>query len=189
MFTSNIIEIPLDLYNYAKLTQHFYVPLKRYSGFEETEKQNRGDGDLTDLIGSLMVYQLLANQNRICRLQLCSGVGDKSDLDVSIDGKIKTINIKTSMYEPYREGLRLFIKEEEISKSIDIYMQVFVHLTEEGYPPHIHIGGWIPKESPRWKEYNEIMVIPNTGGHRGMGIPVERLAPLDFLIKKADVKF
>jgi hypothetical protein len=182
-----MIEIPIQILQYAQLTQHYYVPHQRTGGFQELDTQKRGDGDLTDLLGSLMVYHLAAQQDVICRIELCCGAGDKSDLELSIGGQFKTVNIKTSSYAPYRDGLNLFVKEEELNKDIDLYMQVFVHLNEGDAAPHIHIAGCVSRNSAIWKKHNRLITIPNTG-YPGIGIPVAELGSFDVLMKLCDKK-
>ena len=184
-----MIEIPEHILSFASATSSFYTPLSRKSGFNETKSQRRGDGDLSDLIGTLMIYELLAKENKICKIELCSGDGDESDLAVRVDGQYRKINIKTSLYAPFRDGLNLYVKEEELGKDIDAYIQVFVHLHEGQHKPHVHIAGWCAKNSQAWKDHQKVINIPNTGGHRGIGIPIERLGSLAGLKKAADTKF
>ena len=184
-----MLEIPQHILDFARATSKFYTPLARHSGFSETNAQKRGDGDLSDLIGTLMVFELLAKENKICKIELCSGDGDESDLEIRVNGHYKKINIKTSLYAPFRDSLNLYIKEEELDKDIDAYMQVFVHLQEGQQKPHVHIAGWCPTGSETWKAHQNIINIPNTGGHRGIGIPINKLGSLTSLKKAADTKF
>tara|TARA_Y100000310_G_C20558032_1_gene751558 strand:+ start:320 stop:907 length:588 start_codon:yes stop_codon:yes gene_type:complete len=186
---SQMIEIPQHILDFASATASFYTPLARRSGFNETKTQRRGDGDLSDLIGTLIVFELLARENKICKIELCSGDGDESDLEIRVGGQYRKVNIKTSLYAPYRDGLNLYVKEEELDKAIDAYIQVFVHLNEGKQKPHVHIAGWCAKESQVWKDHQNVINIPNTGGHLGIGIPVQKLGSLASLKKAADTKF
>jgi hypothetical protein len=187
--------IPSQILDYAQYTYLNYTPHKRYSGFNETQDQERGEGDLLDLIGSLLIFDILSRQHKKCSIEFCVGTGDESDLVVKVNNATKLINIKTSSYYPYRDNLNLFIKKEEITKEIDAYIQVFIHLKEpkfnDGFfEPHFHIAGWCARNSKIWNDYCEkIIEIPRTGGHLGISIPVNKLGSINSFIKLLDSKF
>lgn len=183
------ITIPKPILEYAKFSYGYYVPQKRRSGFYEIKGQSRGDGDLSDLIGKLTLFDYLAKKNKVCGMEMICGQGDSLDLSIQINNKKISWNIKTSAYSPYRQGLNLFIKKEEIEKNINGYIQVFVHLNEESDPePHIHVAGCVIKNSKNWEKNKNIICIPKTG-HYGIKVPVEDLKPFETLALCADEKF
>lgn len=187
------LEIPPAVLEYAKLTYQHYVPKRRYSGFQEDNRQIRGNGDLIALVAALTLHHEFGKLNKICTLELTSGAGDSKDLSILVKKQPLLINIKASAYAPYRPNLNLFVKEEELTtegKKFDAYLQCFVHLAEDNLPPHMHVAGGCSTSSEIFKECKQIIgVIPNTGGHRGMKIPCERLNPFENLLQKADEKF
>jgi hypothetical protein len=184
-------DIPLQLAAAAHHLAPFFTPHNRKSGFtEEGSKTARGRGDYTDLIASLTIFSMLAEADIVCRLELTAGAGDSSDLAIRYRGNWQTVNIKSSTYRPYSDRLNLFIKEEEINKGIDIYVQVFVHLDENDEAAHIHVPGWLARGGQSWREHTKTLIeIPGTGGHKGAAIPVSILRPLTSLIEIADHKF
>ena len=122
-------------------------------------------------------------------MEMVCGKGDSLDLMIQINHKETSWNIKTSSYSPYREGLNLFIKKEELDKNINGYIQVFVHLDEADDPePHIHVAGCVIKNSEIWKSCNKIINIPKTN-HKGIKIPIELLKNFALFSNKADEKF
>lgn len=186
------LAIPPPLLSYAQLTYTHYVPKRRYSGFKETNRQVRGNGDLLALIAALTLHHEFAKNGKICTLELTSGAGDSKDLSVIIKGKPFLINIKASAYAPYRPNLNLFIKNEELGENqkFDAYLQCFVHLEEKDLSPHMHIAGGCSTTSQLFQEYaQKLETIPNTGGHKGIAVPCERLNPFENLLQKVDSKF
>jgi len=184
--------IPKEIYDYAYLTYNHYVPKQRYSGFlEKNAKQKRGDGDLIALLSALCIHNIFGENNKVCNLELTSGDGDKKDIAIRIKNKYRPINIKASAYSPFRDGLNLFVKAEELNKNVFGFIQCFVHLNEnDDLDPHIHIPGGCSTSSKIWKEYSKnIINIPNTGGHKGIKIPCEELKPFENLINWTDNKF
>lgn len=142
-------------------------------------------GDLADLVCNLTLFDLLSRSNCICKLDLTVGVGDKEDLAIRIKDKWRSVNVKTSLYHPLRPGLNLFVKQEELRKNIDVYVQCFVHLEAD---PHIHVAGYIPTSSQRWREAIESLIEIPRANHRGVAIPAEELRGLDYLIEQIDRK-
>jgi hypothetical protein len=188
------IEIPNYILEFSKKIAPKLVPNKRASGWAELPTEKRGAGDLMDLIGSLILFDKISSANKICKLDITCGSGDKSDLEIRIKNSFKKINIKTSSYYPFRDGLNLYVKEEELNKNIDAYVQVFVHLDEieNGITlsPHVHVAGWIPTISDMWlKNKENIIIIPKTDGHKGIKIPTSKLANIDKMISMIDEKF
>lgn len=181
--------IPKEILDYAKLTYKHYVPTRRASGFKELSNQERGTGDLSDLLASLCVYFLFCENKKVSKLDLTSGVGDKDDISIRIKNNWKHVNVKTSAYAPFRDGLNLYVKKEELSKDhIDIYIQCFVHL-EETDQPHIHIAGWMDTSHEIWNQAKENLIFIPKAKHMGVGVKVENLFKFEDLISKADTKF
>jgi len=181
------IVIPGPILDYANFTYKAYVPDRRASGFLEQSGQKRGQGDLLALIGSLLIYDLICKHKKVCQLEMTSGDGDSRDISVRIGGKFRPINIKTSAYGPYRDGLNLFVKEEEIGKDFFAFIQCFVHIDEE---PHVHIPGGLSVKSRVWEKFSGTLSdIPNTGGHRGIKISCEKLYPFKSFLEIIDRKF
>lgn len=187
--TASEIEISTEIYNYAAYTFKHLVPLTRKSGFQEIANQRRGEGDFLDLVAKLTLMDMFGRANKVCSMELTFGTGDQSDLKLQINRQMTDWNIKTSKYAPYREGLNLFVKKEEIDKPFRGYIQCFVHLGENNKPPHIHVAGACLKGDKVWnKARNCIIKIPQTN-HYGIGIPVESLTSIYTLIKYTDDKF
>ena len=186
--TLNKVIISPEILNYAKFTSPNMTPLKRKSGWTELASEKRGQGDLLDLIGSLVIFHELGKRNKICSVDMTCGFGDDKDIVVVIKGEKKSINIKTSSYGPYRDNLRLFVKEEELDKNIDAYIQCFVHLNQD--EPHIHLAGWVATNSSVWLTAKKnVETIPNTGGHKGIGITLNKLGQIESLFNLVDNKF
>jgi len=185
------IDIVQPLLEYAEHIYQNFVPLQRKSGFTETKHQYRGEGDFLDLLGALVVFDELGKNNKVCSLELVCGKGDEGDIGISIDGIMTTWNVKTSQYAPYRSGLRLFVKQEELTKETFGYIQCFVHLDEDDHP-HVHIAGACRAHGQKFQELSKpdkLKPIPKTGGHMGVHFPVEELASFEILLEKADTKF
>jgi hypothetical protein len=182
-------EIPEQLLRFAKYISPSLTPNNRIAGWRELDTEIRGNGDLMDLIGTLYVFDRISKNGKVCRINITCGIGDEFDLEILVNGDFKKVNIKTSSYVPFKSGLNLIVKKEEVDKDIDAYIQLFVHLDETDVP-HIHVGGWIPTISKRWLEAKDNLVeIPRTNGHMGVKIPIEHLGSLDKLISMIDDKF
>jgi len=183
------ITIPTSIYDYAAYTFKNFVPLNRKSGFSEIKGQPRGEGDFLDLVAKLTLFDMFGKNNKVCSMNLICGAGDDGDLTVFIGGKPTIWNIKTSKYAPFREGLNLFVKNEELNKKVNGYIQCFVHLGEGDLAPHMHVPGYCLCAGSTWNEIvSKPIIIPQTK-HRGIGFPVEKLRPLGMLIRNADIKF
>ena len=190
IFSTMHYDIPDSLLEFAKHFAPKIVPQKRTAGWQETQTETRGYGDLSDMLGSLAVFDLLTAAKKVCKLDVTCGTSDASDVVVRVKNEFKNINVKTSSYAPFRSGLNLYVKAEELDKEIDAYLQCFVHLNEPGYAPHVHIAGWIPTTSKAWEGYKaDLITIPNTGGHKGIKIPLEKLGSFDSFLKIIDEKF
>lgn len=182
-------DIPEQILEFARYISPSLTPHTRASGWHELGTEVRGNGDLMDLIGTLFVFDKLSKQHKVCRMDITCGVGDEFDLEIRVGDEFKKVNIKTSSYAPYKPGLSLIVKKEEVEKDIDAYIQLFVHLSETEVP-HVHVAGWIPTVSNRWQDAKSNLVeIPRTNGHMGVRIPIEHLGSLDKLISMIDDKF
>lgn len=190
-----ILEVPTEVLAYARMTHGNYVPFERTAGFTETEAQTRGEGDLIELVAKLMMHHYIAGQNgRRVSMELTCGAGDDRDLTVwrvhTKNGWTKCdINVKTSRYRPFRDGLNLIIKQEELKRPCDLYVQCFVHLDEYGESPHMHIAGFSGPTCRVWREHKEVFEIRETGGHEGMQIPVEKLLPFEKFVQILQKRF
>jgi len=173
---------------YAQATFKHYTPTRRYSGF--SDGGIRGSGDFLALVAALAIHDAFGRAGRVCSLELTIGDGDDKDLSVRVGGDYKGINIKASAYSPYRDGLNLFIKEEELKKKgFWGYLQCFVHLEEGNEEPHLHIAGWCKTNSSAYEECSKTLAtIPNTGGHKGIEIPCDWLEPFESLVELVDSK-
>jgi hypothetical protein len=181
--------IPIDMLSFARNLAPCFTPNKRASGFADPTESKRGRGDYLDLLGTLLIFDIMAHENIVSRAQLVSGAGDDCDLMMRHQQDWVTINVKTSEFAPFHDGLNLFIKQEEIAKPIDAYVQVFVHTSEDD-APHVHLAGWATTRGPQFKKrMDNLIEIPNTGGHKGIAIPVRELRPFASLLKLGDRKF
>jgi len=182
------IQIPKALLITAQEFSKFKTPIKRTAGFKEQAGQKRGVGDLVDTVASLMLTHYIASHNIPCKYQLALWQGDQFDIEVN-GIVIKTINVKGSTWQPRiddfsKVNYHMAIKESELHKLSDIFVQVMVHLEPENDSPHLHYCGWFdtkllpsnPKTSPYYKE------IPNTGGSEGLWIPSSDLKSFDELL-------
>lgn len=176
------IPVSEDTVAFARSMVPVLVPRVRTAGF--VGKDWRGSGDLLDLVGSIVVFRELAARGCVCSLNITAGCGDASDIDISIPGvpEMTHWNVKTSRYAPYRDGLNLIIKEEELLKPMYGFIQCFVHLDEPPSAPHVHIAGF---DLRKRLEPLSLVEIPNTGGHIGVMRPVEALACFERLLNGA----
>lgn len=181
------LKIPPSIIGLAEDFKELLVPSSRFSGFSDASQKDRGTGDMMDLIGTMMVFKYLTSHGIAASANITSGKGDVWDLCVFKHNRPVTFNIKTSRYKPYREGLNLFIKEEEVSKPADGYIQVFVHMEEEGEDPHVHIPGYFRTSWAMWEEHSaRLKIIPYTDGHRGAKIPIEELQDIRRMLEVFD---
>jgi hypothetical protein len=190
------IYIPQPVLDYAKHRAPNTTPINRTGGFIENNSHERGVGDLIDFLGTEMMFELLAEHRKQASKDITIGRGDQKDLTIWINKEAKFINIKNSLYEPnvynpFPAKLHLNIKKEELTKNIDIYVQAFVHLNESrDNKPHVHIIGWCEKNDKVWNSYiKNISEIPNTNGHEGIRIPINKLRNIKELITLCDNGF
>lgn len=181
------IEIPRPLLQYAATTYLHLVPHQRHAGFQDLSPEERGKGDYMDLLGSLVLFNMFGQASRVCSLNITAGTGDDNDLRLRINDKWKSLNVKTSSYAPFSDRLHLYVKEEEVQKPTDFYVQVFVHTREDDEAPHVHVAGWIDRRSDLWLQ-SPIEPIPRTN-HRGLCLTIAALQPFSELIERIDRKF
>jgi hypothetical protein len=182
--------IPDGVIAFAREFSRFKTPEKRTQGWNEQPHEVRGEGDVLDTIGTLMLWRYLREHDVPTTYLLTGGQGDDADLQVKFEpsqGAVRTlnINVKTSKHEwqndttPCARG-HLTIKKVEFEKDVfDIYAQVFVHLQPpEGHgPPHVHLCSWIGRKSKTFTSQEETE-IPNTAGERGFWIPLKHMSPM-----------
>lgn len=181
------LDVPSHVLRYAGRTYQHLVPHKRQAGFDDLTPEERGKGDYMDLLGSLVLFDLLGRADRVCAVNITSGAGDANDMKLRINNNWRTLNVKTSSYAPFSDRLHLYVKEEEIEKDIDLYVQVFVHTREDDEPPHVHVAGYIERGDPTWLSF-PVEPIPRTN-HQGLCIPVQELRMFEHLIAMTDEKF
>jgi len=152
----------------------------------------RGSGDVVELVAKLTLADWFARSGKACAVDLTFGEGDLHDLVVTTAAKKSrtTWNIKASKYQPYRSGLNLMVKWEEVSKPITGYIQCFVHLAEGDLPPHVHFAGVCRRDKAGWLDAvsRGPVSLPNTGGHPGLVIPVSDLLPVKLLLEAATAR-
>jgi len=189
MTMKNVYDIPLEIAAISRHLAPHLAPHTRAGAFTKQNRQPRENESYTNLLVSLLVFDILANQGIICQLELVARVDHCLDLSLRHRGQYVTAHIKSSTSAPYRDDLHLFIKQEEIAKPVDIYMQVFVHDFSEDHhgSPHVHIPGWLTRNGPQWKRHvGRIQDIPGCVDQRGLAIPLSELRPLKSLLDIVD---
>jgi hypothetical protein len=174
------VPIPEPTLVFAKHVAGIVTPPYRTAGFADDGL--RGRGDFLDAIGTMIVFEQIARAGKKVSADITAGYGDDCDLTIEINRRFSMWNIKASEYAPFRPNLHLFVKEEEADKSVDGYIQVFVHVAEDGQLPHAHIAGVCSRH--RLLTY-PVVEIPNTGGHMGYAVPLRDLKPFDGLVNAA----
>lgn len=176
--------IPKAVLVLAKEFSKFKTPPIRTAGFQEQEGQIRGNGDILDTVGTLMLTHHLASSNIPVKMQLALWQGD--DYDLEANGI--SINLKTSAWQPSSDDFsqinyHMAIKESEFNKLTDIFVQTMVHLNPPSGTPHVHFCGWMKTKQLSYplvknQYYKE---LPNTGGSMGLWIPACDLNPFSEL--------
>lgn len=185
------LAIPAPVLDYARFAANEYVPPKRTGGFSETSNQRRGRGDFLELVAKLTLkHFLVVEHNIMATLELTSGQGDDADMTLWVGDPRKRwyamkVDVKSSEFAPFHEGLHLFVKAAEaLHRPADIYIQCFVHLEEsDDIEPHMHVAGLLFTRTDLWKEHlAEIAQIPGTGGANGVLVPCHKLRPVQNLL-------
>lgn len=182
------IVLPDGLELFAREFSTYKTPAKRTQGWMEQQHETRGAGDLSDTVGTLMLWRYLVSEGIPTTYFLTAGEGDETDLRVSTQKGRLNINVKTSFWQPSGNDepcLRshIAIKEIEMKKPLaDLFVQVIVHLqSPDNDVSHVHLCNWIAKDSPEFQR-QKIQTIPNSGGTRGFWIGTEDNHPVRELL-------
>lgn len=180
------VYVPEHYIKTATCLSKYKTPAIRTKGFEEQAGQQRGAGDISDTVGCFSLFQYLAEMNIPTAYHLTALQGDQTDLTIKIATGTLDINVKTSSWQPREDDpekcCHLAIKESEFDKLDDLYFQIMTHLSPDGDKPHVHFCGGIEKASLDFDKWYG--TIPNTGGSKGLWVPVKSLKPISELIKK-----
>lgn len=191
------IDIPDGVIEFSKEFSRYKTPAVRTQGWKEQPHEQRGEGDMLDTLGSLMLWRYLVQNNVPVTYLLTGRQGDDADLQVKFkrperEKPLLDINVKTSKFDwekqkdPCKPG-HLAIKEVEFNKSVfDVYAQVFVHLNTSE-KPHIHICGWIGRKDEAF-ERQKVRVIPGTPDVLGFWIPCGDLQPMEAFLKHVKLR-
>ena len=155
------------------------VPAMRSGGFPDAEDQERGYGDMVELVANLTLFLQLSRLGIPTGVNIQANRGDDYDLSVFET----TWNTKASLWQPYRNtGLHLFAKQEDTNKPITGFIQVFVHLDEEeDDDPHVHVAGIA--SLAKVNRY-PVQAIPKTG-YPGYAVPNEELTSWEVFIERS----
>jgi len=179
------VYVPEHFISTAKCLSKGKTPSIRTKGFKEQEGQERGIGDMLDTVGCFVMFQYLVSLKIPCEYHLTALMGDATDLSMVVKKLTKTLNIKTSAWQPKddqpEKHCHLAIKESEFDKLSDYYFQIMTHLSPVDDKPHVHLCGGISKDDLDFKKWHN--EIPNTGGSQGLWIPADCLKPMTELIK------
>jgi hypothetical protein len=182
------VYLPDGLEAFAREFSQYKTPAARTQGWVEQDGEVRGEGDVMDTVGTLMLWRHLVAVGIPATYHLTANAGDETDLRVFTSTGSLDINVKTSKWQPYNDGVLpargfIGIKEVELDKPSDVYVQVIVHLRPpNGEVAHVHLCNWITSASEEFKKLT-VSVIPNTNGQRGLWIarppahPIENLIP------------
>ena len=186
------IDIPDGLLEFSEEFSQYKTPAVRTQGWQEQPHERRGESDVLDTLGSLMLWRYLAQNDVPVTYLLTGREGDDADLQVKFEHPKRdkprlNINVKTSKYDwgekrdPCEPG-HLAIKEIEFEKSVfDVYAQVFVHLNASE-KPHVHLCGWIGNKDKAFKK-QKIETLPGTPNVPGLWIPCSDLQPMKAFLK------
>ena len=179
-----VYECSPSLLGFAREFSVFKTPTTRTQGWDETANETRGEGDVVDTIGTLLLWRFLIEKGIASTYLLTAGEGDEADLIVRTPEGRATINVKTSRWDPPNgdcpcRNNHIAIKSCEVGKGLsDVYVQVFVHLSAE--EPHVHLCNWIPSASRAFRSQAKC-IIPNTNGTKGYWIERRHLSPIGLL--------
>ncbi len=181
------IVLPPGLEDFAREFSRYKTPATRTQGWSELPHETRGEGDLLDTIGSLMLWRYLVSENIPTTYLLTGRQGDEADIRVQAGARSLNINVKTSKFQPSDDdpcrNNHIAVKEIEFSKPLpDLFVQVFVHLPQgESSSGHVHICNWISCGSDAFRSQS-MATIPNTGGSKGYWIGRKSLRPIEDLL-------
>lgn len=182
------IDLPDGLELMARDLSRFKTPSRRTQGWTEQKHEVRGEGDILDTIGTIMLWRYLRELNIPATYYLTGGEGDQADIMVKANNGELNINVKTSKYGAQHCNSRdvcatnhIGVKEVELNKTLpEIYVQVFVHL---GAHSHVHICNYIFTDSNEFVG-QKITTIPNSNSTRGFWIPNKDLTSIHCLQKE-----
>ena len=180
------VYVPEHFITTARCLSKGKTPAVRTKGFQEQEGQDRGVGDVLDTIGCFVMYQYLVSLKIPCAYHLTALMGDETDLSMIVNKVTRTLNIKTSAWQPRddqpEKRCHLAIKESEFDKLSDCYFQIMTHLSPTDDKPHVHLCGGILKNQLDFDKWRGS--IPNTGGSTGLWIPADCLKSMPDLINE-----
>lgn len=184
-----IVQIPVGLVEFAKEFSKAKTPLQRTQGWNELPYERRGEGDVMDTIGTLMLWRYLASHDVPVTYHLTAGMGDETDLRVKAPDGFLDINVKTSKWAASKDEesctrCHIPIKAVELRKPLaDVFAEVLVHLVEENPSEnHVHLCGWIARDSGGFQR-QALTTIPMSGGSRGYWIPSSQTYPVAALLQ------
>jgi hypothetical protein len=180
------LDIPEGLIPFAREFSRPKTPHRRTQGFAEQQGHERGEGDMLDTVGSLMLWKYLVDNGVPATYLLTALQGDEADLKTGPVDRTININVKTSKWQQRGRDnpcqvCHLTVKRVEFDKLPDVFVQVMVQLAPEGGErPHVHLCGWISTRSDAFRKQKE-QEIPNTGGSRGLWIASADFTPIQAL--------
>lgn len=183
------VDLPAGLEDFAREFSTYKTPVRRTQGWHEQAHERRGEGDILDTIGTLMLWRHLVSNGLHTTYQLTAGGGDETDLLVRVGKAWLNANVKTSKWQP-RGGddpcrrSHIAVKEEEFDKGFAaLYIQVIVHLVTHGTADcsHVHFCRWIASDSEAFRR-QDVKTIPNAGGQRGYWIGPEDTQPFEGIV-------
>ena len=181
------VDLPPGLMEFAQEFSKHKTPARRTQGWEEQEHEVRGQGDVVDTIGTLMLWRFLAEHGVHCTYYLTGNGGDETDIRIHHQGRNFDINVKTSVWQPDDDSVlpsrgHIAVKGVEFEKALPtLYAQVIVHLTDHDGVPHVHLCNFIPVESSQFQRHalhRATTEIPMSGGTKGLWIPSNDAAPI-----------
>lgn len=183
------MDLPDGLEAFAREFSRYKTPTRRTQGWREQAHERRGEGDVLDTIGTLMLWRHLVSNGRHATYQLTAGGGDETDLLVRIGEKWLDVNVKTSKWQPKEnddpcQRSHIAVKEEEFGKGFAaLYIQVIVHLVMHGTADrsHVHFCRWIESASDEFGR-QEVTTIPNAGSQRGYWIGPRHTQPFGDIV-------
>lgn len=185
--------VPDAFIDFAEHTFQAKTPVVRTQGWDDDPGVRLGQHNLTETVGTLMLWQYLVGQGVHASHFLTGNGGDETDLRVYCTTSKKAvnpldINVKTSLWQPaYNDDpcsrSHIAVKQVEFAKALsDLFIQVFVHIDPPKGAPHVHLGRWILSSAEAFKT-QPLTVIPKSQNTKGFWIgpaftrPIEELVP------------
>lgn len=186
------IDLPDGLFDFASEFSRYKTPDVRTQGWEEEADEDRGQIDIQDTIGTLMLWRFLAEQGIHCTYLLTANGGDETDIRVHQSNRNLDINVKTSAWQPDDDSSLpalgcIAVKTLEFKKPLPaVYAQVIVHINDHDGVHHVHLCNFIPVSSEQFKIYadrRDVTEIPRSKGTKGLWIPSKDAAEIRLLPK------